>query len=434
MSVAMGREDWYRRTTWSEDDQKQFFDRLKRSRGAYNKAQYLRIQASYLQQSGLHRDAIALLNMLLTDYPDESSQKTAALLQKAECLWAVGDGIASFEAYTEALASQRHYPNMISHVALSFAERFCDYDNGSYRETLVKELDGEIARLPILFPIDKVKYGTLMASLLSGLGSTKEAEKWQAVVTDARRRIAVEAIPVARVAQGAPNTKHSEPAAGTKGGKSDLSKDLDEIQRQLRPLLKEHGFRERGRTFSRNTDDGLTQVLHIWMANFDPPGAKHIPGLLPNYYGKFTINLGVFVPEVHKWAKSYPAPKSIREPDCCMRRSLGTLKTHYTDVWWDIRTDASFIDDLRQRLERTALPFFERAGDRESILQQCVDNSYDRSDFETPPRIVCAIILSERGDRSAARSLLTDHVRNSADHPGHVEYVQRLMQQMGLDS
>lgn len=141
----MGREDWYRLTTWSQDDQKQFFDRLKRSRGATNKAQYLRIQALYLHNSGLYGDALALLNMLLADYPDEESQKTATLLQKAECLWALTDPVGAFDAYTEALASQRRYPNMISHVAVSFAERFCDYDNGAYREVVLKELNDEIA-------------------------------------------------------------------------------------------------------------------------------------------------------------------------------------------------------------------------------------------------------------------------------------------------
>src|SRR5581483_9187282 len=116
MSEAMGREDWYRRTTWSEIDQKQFFDRLKRSREAFHKVQYLRIQALYLQESGLHHDAIALLNKLLTDYPNESFEELPALHQKAECLWAVGDHIGSFEAYAQALASQRRDPHRVTYV------------------------------------------------------------------------------------------------------------------------------------------------------------------------------------------------------------------------------------------------------------------------------------------------------------------------------
>jgi hypothetical protein len=44
--------DWYRKTTWSEADQADFFARFKRSRTPYNKAQYLRIQANYLEGVG----------------------------------------------------------------------------------------------------------------------------------------------------------------------------------------------------------------------------------------------------------------------------------------------------------------------------------------------------------------------------------------------
>lgn len=283
-----------------------------------------------------------------------------------------------------------------------------------------------------MFQADKVKYGALMASLLRGLGAPEEAEKWQRAVDEARRRIALEAIPVAHGSQETANAEPSQPAGGTKSGKSDLAKNLDKIQRQLRPLLKQQGFRERGRSFNRTTADGLTHVLAIWMANFDPPGTKHIPGLRSDYYGKFTIDIGVFVPEVHKWTKSYSPREFIREPECCMRRRLGTLKTDFTDVWWDIRTDAAFIDDLQRRLRDTAFPFYERAENRDSILQQCVDSDYERLGFETPPRIVCAIILFERGERDAARSLLRQHIQNSDDHPGHVEYVRGLMERMGL--
>ena len=34
------------------------------------------------------------------------------------------------------------------------------------------------------------------------------------------------------------------------------------------------------------------------MGSFDPPGTTHIPGLRENLYGRFTVNLGVYVPEV----------------------------------------------------------------------------------------------------------------------------------------
>jgi len=73
--------------------------------------------------------------------------------------------------------------------------------------------------------------------------------------------------------------------------KSDLVNQMDEIQAKLRPLLKDEGYRVRGRTFNRTTHDGLTQVLNFQMGSFDPPGTTYIPGLRENLYGKFTVNL-----------------------------------------------------------------------------------------------------------------------------------------------
>src|ERR1700722_5779262 len=63
--MRVGREDWYRRTTWSNDDREQFFARLERSREAFHKSQYLRIQAYCLQLAGLYEDALQLLNLLV---------------------------------------------------------------------------------------------------------------------------------------------------------------------------------------------------------------------------------------------------------------------------------------------------------------------------------------------------------------------------------
>ena len=65
--------DWFRRTTWSPDDEREFFARLGRSRGPERKAQYLRIQASHLATAAppLHGPALALLDRLLAEYPGD---------------------------------------------------------------------------------------------------------------------------------------------------------------------------------------------------------------------------------------------------------------------------------------------------------------------------------------------------------------------------
>src|SRR5689334_7124445 len=80
--------------------------------------------------------------------------------------------------------------------------------------------------------------------------------------------------------------------------KAALADSLDGLQTHLDPLLGQAGFRKHGRTYSRITTDGLTHFIGFQMGRFDPPGTTDIPGLKENLYGRFTVNLGVYVPEV----------------------------------------------------------------------------------------------------------------------------------------
>ena len=79
--------------------------------------------------------------------------------------------------------------------------------------------------------------------------------------------------------------------------RSEPARNLDAILLDLKPFLKEREFRVRARAFNRTTIDGLTQVVQFQMGSFQPPGTQEIPGLRPNLYGRFTVNLGVYVPE-----------------------------------------------------------------------------------------------------------------------------------------
>ncbi len=70
----MGAEDWYRNTSWDKTIEADFEARLKRSRGAFHKAQYLRIQASYLLDNSDKNNQLVglrLMERLIKDYPTE---------------------------------------------------------------------------------------------------------------------------------------------------------------------------------------------------------------------------------------------------------------------------------------------------------------------------------------------------------------------------
>lgn len=77
---------------------------------------------------------------------------------------------------------------------------------------------------------------------------------------------------------------------------SSYVESMNRLQRDVGADLKKLGFKVRGRTYNRITDDGLTQVVNFQLGPSDPPGTTYIAGLRENLYGFFTVNLGVYVP------------------------------------------------------------------------------------------------------------------------------------------
>lgn len=212
-------------------------------------------------------------------------------------------------------------------------------------------------------------------------------------------------------------------------GNSDLVESLDELQARLRPTLKESGFSARGRAFNCTTSDGLIQVVKLQMGRFDPPGTTYVPGLRENLYGRFTINLGVFVPEVASQNDGQPSRSFVHEYHCCLRTRLPIVGPEGRDVWWDIRPDDALAQELLLRLRRDSIPFFTKFGTRDAILNQLSDVS--RSPYTTIPRIICAIILAGRGRNEDARGLLAAQARETSI-PGHAAHVRRLADRLGL--
>jgi hypothetical protein len=214
-------------------------------------------------------------------------------------------------------------------------------------------------------------------------------------------------------------------------GKSELAETLDRVKAKLRAFLKGQDFRVRGRAFNRETSDGLTQVEHIQMGSFDPPGTTYIPGLRENLYGKFTINLGVYVPEVAEYQGGRVVAPFIQEARCCVRARLGTLGPESADVWWAIRRDEGVTDELELRLKRDGLPFLNRFETRDAILEELRGLTAPPFGASSPPRIVCAIILAGKGMTAEARTLLALQAKETRN-PGHPAYVRALAEKLGL--
>jgi Domain of unknown function (DUF4304) len=170
------------------------------------------------------------------------------------------------------------------------------------------------------------------------------------------------------------------------------------------------------------------------MGAADPPGTTHIPGLRENLHGLFTVNLGVYVPEVARHHGGGEARSWVQEYHCCVRARLGEVSEEKRDIWWHAQIGGTVVDDVRRCLELGGFPFFDRFSTRDKILAEWNDRS-ENMGASSPPRIVMAIILAERGRKGRARALLAQQVLETRN-PGHPDYVRKLARELavgGLD-
>jgi hypothetical protein len=212
--------------------------------------------------------------------------------------------------------------------------------------------------------------------------------------------------------------------------KSEFAFAVDYIQRSLKPLMTANGFRVKGRTFNRITSEELIHVVGIQMGPSDPPGTVHIPALRPNLHGLFAVNLGIYVPEVHQFNMSGKPIAWVQDYDCCIRARLGALIGKGKEVWWRARSDEDVTRDVREALEKSGFPFFEQFGTRDRILANFSERKAELGP-SSPPRIVAAIILAQRGASEEARKLLYEQSLETLN-PGHPAYVRKLAEKLQL--
>lgn len=195
------------------------------------------------------------------------------------------------------------------------------------------------------------------------------------------------------------------------------------------PVMKESGFRRRRHSFNRSVgDDGVVHVLAFQMGSFEPPGTGPVPGLHPNLYGQFTVNLGVHVPAMRRFN---PRKEGwINEYDCEVRDRLGIVATGTRDVWWPLDQEdvaAEIVAVIREH----ALPWLDRLRSNRDVL--AIFEAHGRDGVPLPPAgpLAVADVYTAVGNETAARAVLTDYATQQHP-PGHAEYLVRYFTQRGL--
>ncbi|WP_342722079.1 hypothetical protein AAFG07_22485 [Bradyrhizobium sp. B097] len=161
--------DWFRRQSWSQEDQTEFWRRLNRARET-NRAQYVFIQGFTLMEIGQRydADAIALFNHVIDRYPN-SITLVQALSAKADCLLRSRDIEGALTYYEHAIQRMRAKPSVQTWAWLELAWVVATNELSNHYETALAVLD-EFGSRAGLFPIVVFRVYGSRALIMSACG------------------------------------------------------------------------------------------------------------------------------------------------------------------------------------------------------------------------------------------------------------------------
>ena len=133
---------------------------------------------------------------------------------------------------------------------------------------------------------------------------------------------------------------------------SDISKRIDAIIREgLAPLLKKEGFKKKARNFYREYEDRI-EVINVQASKWNE-GAE----------GQFTVNVGVYYPEIAEVTDAIPVKGMPKEYDCTIRERIGLLTPEKKDEWWKIDSstnDYEVSERVSKQVKVLCIPWLAR--------------------------------------------------------------------------
>jgi len=144
----------------------------------------------------------------------------------------------------------------------------------------------------------------------------------------------------------------------------------DCFQATLKPL----GFKKKGNNFYRQLAD-LGQIINVQKSAYY--SKDHI---------KFTINIGLFIPEywlVHFNYHDGIVPDFPTEPVCAIRIRIGKLR-YGIDKWFDVNQFTDILElknETIENLEHYIIPYFERSKTKADIVKLLDDETTPLTHF-----------------------------------------------------
>lgn len=174
------------------------------------------------------------------------------------------------------------------------------------------------------------------------------------------------------------------------------------------PTLKQAGFRKRRHGFNRAAGDGLTHMVHFWMAPKEPPAWTEVPGLRERRYGSFRIDFGVHVPEMQRLGT--PRSSWINVTDCQLHETVGRLLTgEWNDFWWRL-DDPDASAAAGHALTEVGLPWLDQFPDATALLDAFDQHGAIGIGLSPAGALEVADLCRARGDTTRERRVLEAYV------------------------
>ena len=203
--------------------------------------------------------------------------------------------------------------------------------------------------------------------------------------------------------------------------KSNNSSKLDTIANFIWLELRALKYRKSKRLFNRIQSDGVVHVIDFQMGQ-----------CWSTLQGKFTVEVGIFIPEVFAAFWEKPIPKFITSPNCEVRERLGLLGKSKKDIWWDLSGDERTIEsEVSDLLLKYGEQYFSRFSSREKLLAQW---EQERLQNNLPQRktLIMAIVLAQRGEKMRANELLEQEFGDKYKTT-FLEYARNIVVNLGID-
>jgi len=188
------------------------------------------------------------------------------------------------------------------------------------------------------------------------------------------------------------------------------------VGQELRPL----NYQKSNRLFNRFQPDGIIHVIDFQM------------GLNWSIlWGKFTVEIGVFLPEVFSALYERKVARFARSLDCIERKRLGALGKEGKDHWWDLTGDLDQIgNDISKLLVGYGERYLSQYNSRLEFISKWEQKRW-HSELSQHDVLALAIIYSYLGKIKQANELLTVEFGNQYK-TAFLVYARNVVTPLGL--